>query len=94
MLRHLSFWSLSALALSAAGACRAGDLLIRNVTVVSPERDLPLHGAEVLIRDGRIVAVGEGPFDAVDATVLDGAGGWLTPGLIATSPSALPIWST
>lgn len=34
---------------------RAGDLLIRNVTVVSPERNKPLKDANVLLRDGRIV---------------------------------------
>ncbi len=36
---------------------RAGDLLIRNVTVVSPERNKPLKDANVLLRDGRIVRI-------------------------------------
>ena len=34
-------------------------LLIEDVTIVSPERAKPLERASVLIRDGRIAAIGE-----------------------------------
>ncbi len=40
-----------------------------------------LEGADVLISDGRIQAVGEG-LDAGDATVIDASGRWVTPGVI------------
>ena len=61
-----------------------GDLVLRNVTIVSPERAAPLTGAWVAVRDGQIAAVGAGnPDDSWSrATVVDGEGRYLTPGLI------------
>lgn len=61
-----------------------GDLVLRNVTIVSPERAAPLTDAWVAVRDGRIAAVGEGnPDDSWSRTpVVDGEGRYLTPGLI------------
>lgn len=61
---------------------RANDRLIRNVTLVSPERETPLANAHVLIRDGRIARVSVQPIDAPGAEVIDGAGRYLVPGLI------------
>jgi imidazolonepropionase-like amidohydrolase len=40
-----------------------------------------LDGADVLIRDGKIAALGKG-LDAGDADVVDAAGKWVTPGII------------
>ena len=40
-----------------------------------------LDGADVLIKDGKIQAVGEN-LDAGDATVIDASGRWVTPGVI------------
>jgi imidazolonepropionase-like amidohydrolase len=57
-----------------------GDLLIRDVTVVSPERAAPLAHANVLIREGRIVEVSTRPLRA--ARVIEGTGRYLIPGLI------------
>lgn len=62
--------------------CHAGDRLITGVTVVSPERAVPLRDAQVLIRDGYILAVSEQPIKAAGAEVIDGAGRYLIPGLI------------
>jgi imidazolonepropionase-like amidohydrolase len=61
-----------------------GDVWIRDVTVVSAERDAPLLHAHVVIRAGRIASVGvETPGSARPGiTVVDGAGKFLTPGLI------------
>ena len=42
----------------------AADLLIENVTIVSPERAQPLANRHVLIRDGRIVSAGQQPIAA------------------------------
>jgi len=62
------------------------ELLLQNVTIVSPERAMPLPGAWVAIREGRIAAVGEGDPDLdaswSNATVVDASGRFLTPGLI------------
>jgi len=58
-----------------------GDLWIRDVTVVSPDRPAPVAHANVLLRGERIVSVGsEAP--PPGARTVDGAGRWLVPGLI------------
>ena len=54
--------------------------VIRNATVLDGT-GRRLDGSDVLIRDGKIVAVGPG-LDADDATVVDAKGRWVTPGLI------------
>jgi imidazolonepropionase-like amidohydrolase len=64
------------------GAClSAQDLRIDNVTVISPERDAPLHQATVQIRNDRIVAIGKAARNNSGPTI-DGTGLYLTPGLI------------
>ena len=80
-------WIAGLLAACSQTASGAGnDLLLRNVTIVSPERTEPLRGAWVAVRDGGIAAVGEGVPDKdaswSHATVVDGRGRYLTPGLI------------
>ena len=59
-------------------------LWIRDVTVISPERPEPLHHAHVWVRSGRIVSVDEqAPQEPPpEATVIDGNGRFLVPGLI------------
>lgn len=59
-----------------------GDIVIKNVTVVSPERSAPLAHAVVVIRDGRIAEVGTGIPAGPHAVQIDGHGGFLIPGLI------------
>jgi imidazolonepropionase-like amidohydrolase len=54
--------------------------LIRNATVLDGTGKR-LDGADVLMRDGRIVAIGRG-LDGASATVIDAQGRWVTPGLI------------
>ncbi|NJD32204.1 MAG: amidohydrolase [Gammaproteobacteria bacterium] len=54
--------------------------LIRNAIVLDGT-GRRLDGADVLMRDGKIVAVGPG-LDAAGATVVDARGRWVTPGLI------------
>jgi imidazolonepropionase-like amidohydrolase len=67
--------------------CNANDhelTLIRSVNVVDVREAAVTTNAAVLIEDGRIAAIG--PNDAIHvprgAVTLDGAGGWLIPGLI------------
>jgi imidazolonepropionase-like amidohydrolase len=61
--------------------CAAADLLIENVTVLSPERSQPLLNRYVLIRDDRIAEVLDHPPTSVAARI-DGTGKFLTPGLM------------
>lgn len=57
-------------------------LVIRNARILNPGREI--SSGDVLVRDGRIVAVDSFPAidDASDSTHIDGAGRLLTPGLI------------
>jgi hypothetical protein len=67
-------------ALLFAFAAGAQDLLIRNATVHTVTERGSLQGADVLVRDGRIAAVGTG-LDAAGAQVVDAGGRPLTPAL-------------
>jgi imidazolonepropionase-like amidohydrolase len=49
---------------------------------VLPVTAEPIDGAVVLIRDGKIAAVGVGLEIPLDARVIDAAGGWVLPGFI------------
>ncbi|MBI2381853.1 MAG: amidohydrolase family protein [Gammaproteobacteria bacterium] len=84
------------LALGFAVPGQAADLVIDQVTVLSPERPAET-GRQVWIRDGRIAKVAATP-EAVPAGTprLDGRGRFLTPGLmdshvhLAAAPGLLP----
>jgi imidazolonepropionase-like amidohydrolase len=54
--------------------------LIRNAVVLDGT-GRRIDGADVLMRDGKVVAVGPG-LDATGATVVDARGRWVTPGLV------------
>ena len=65
---------------------KAGAVLFRNVTVWTCEKEGVLKETDVLIRDGKIVAIGKpGPNEKPNysgITVIDGTGKHLTPGII------------
>lgn len=71
---------------SASALADEGDLLLRDVTIVSPERETPLANGWVAVRNGRIAALGDGKPELddswADARILEGRGAYLTPGLI------------
>src|SRR5262245_58250521 len=70
-------------ALLICSSALAEEFLIEHVTVVSPERAQPLEGANVLVREGRIVSVGTThPTVAAATKRIDGTGKFLTPGLM------------
>lgn len=71
---------LLALATSFAGNALAQDLLIRNATVHTATARGTLHNADVLVRGGKIAAVGSG-LSAVDVQVIDAQGKPVTPAL-------------
>src|SRR5271165_5289309 len=74
------------LALTMPGALAAADLEIEHVTIVSPERGSPMRDAFVRVHEGRIVAISKAGSAASrsskDTIAMDGAGLFLTPGLI------------
>lgn len=59
----------------------SGPVLLRNAIVLTGTGER-LDGADVLMRDGRIVAVGQGLQAPADAATVDATGKWVTPGLI------------
>jgi len=59
----------------------SGTTLIRGATVLTGTGE-ELAGADVLIQDGRIAAVGEGLAAPEGAEVVEASGRWVTPGLI------------
>ena len=58
-------------------------VLIRNATIMTATGQ-EIQGGSILFRDGRIVAVGTTVEAPSDATVVDGTGKWVTPGVIDT----------
>lgn len=72
--------------LSAGSAAQAHavaqDLIIQNVTLISPERTAPLLHADVIVRSGRIVKVGSKLAAGAHSRHIDGSGKFLIPGLI------------
>ncbi|WP_374474176.1 amidohydrolase [Arenimonas sp.] len=58
----------------------SGPVLITDATVLTGD-GRRLEGADVLMRDGKVAAVGA-DLDATGATVVDGRGKWVTPGII------------
>jgi imidazolonepropionase-like amidohydrolase len=57
--------------------------LIRNATILTAAGPR-LTGASLLLRDGKVAAVGADVEAPADAVVVDGTGKWVTPGLIDT----------
>jgi len=70
-----------ALAGFAPRTAAAQDLLVRNATVHTAGAAGTLRGSDVLVRDGRIAAVGTGLSAPAGATVVDADGRALTPAL-------------
>jgi imidazolonepropionase-like amidohydrolase len=80
VLATISLAALSSIAVAQSPAGTQGDLIIRDVTVISPERPEPLQHAHVRIRDGRIAEVSTSALSGTRQ--IDGRGRFLIPGLI------------
>lgn len=75
-------WSVLYLALIAAPVAASDELLIRNVILVSPERDEPVHNIDILVKDGYIKEIAKNIESKTGIKVLEAGGLYLTPGLI------------
>jgi imidazolonepropionase-like amidohydrolase len=80
---------LVAISLLVAACSRAtppvlNGIVIEHATVISPDREAPLENVDVVIRDGRIAAVGENLAATAGARRIDVRGRYLIPGLIDT----------
>jgi imidazolonepropionase-like amidohydrolase len=75
--------ALAVLLLSAAIPAAAETIAITNATVATGDGSGPIQGGTVVIRDGRIVAAGQGVAVPAGARVIDASGKWVTPGIVA-----------
>jgi imidazolonepropionase-like amidohydrolase len=93
---HVKESSALAIGLLCALTARA-DLLIENVTVVSPEQAKPSANRHVLVRGERIAAISAKPIAvSPETTRIDGRARFLTPGLMdshvhVVTPPGLPL---
>lgn len=71
-----------ALLLGLTTTSTVADVLIENVTIVTPEHAKPLPSQHVLIRGERIVQISAQPIRASDVRRIDGSSRFLTPGLM------------
>ena len=80
---------------AAATTLSAADVLIENVSIVSPELAAPATNRHVLIRGERIAQISARALAAQGATRVDGRGRYLTPGVMdshvhVSTPPGLP----
>jgi imidazolonepropionase-like amidohydrolase len=80
---------------AAATTLSAAEVLIENVSIVSPELAAPATNRHVLIRGERIAQISARPITAHGATRVDGRGRYLTPGVMdshvhVSTPPGLP----
>ncbi|NQZ90496.1 MAG: amidohydrolase family protein [Colwellia sp.] len=74
---------LSILLIMTSGVSFAAELLIENVTLISPERKQPLEHAYIRIVDDKIIEVSTSPLVVKKGSIkINGAGQFLIPGLM------------
>ncbi|HEX7947267.1 MAG TPA: imidazolonepropionase, partial [Phenylobacterium sp.] len=76
---------LSMAALSLAGAAQAATVAITNAHILTAGPAGEIASGTVVIRDGKIVAVGANVAAPAGAQVVDAKGGTITPGFIAAN---------
>jgi imidazolonepropionase-like amidohydrolase len=75
--------ALAALFLLTTAPVAAQTIAVVNGTVATGDGSDPVQGATVVIRDGKVVAAGQGVRVPADARVIDASGKWVTPGIVA-----------
>ncbi|MEA1070993.1 amidohydrolase family protein [Sphingomonas sp. LY160] len=74
---------LTAALLGSASPLAAQTVAITNGIVATGDGSDPVQGATVIVRNGRVTAVGQGIAVPADAEVIDASGKWVTPGIVA-----------
>jgi len=77
-------WTILVLGALSLPTLAQGDdqtLLIKHITLVSPEQEAPLPDMDILVADGRIIRIGK-QLKASGASIIEGRGKYLIPGLI------------
>ena len=82
-MKHIFRTSIAALAaVTVSSAAVSAQTIAITGAKVYPVTSAPIENGTVLIRDGKIVAVGSGISIPADARRIDAAGKWVTPGLV------------
>ena len=84
-------WAASMAALALTSPLNAQDFVITNATVAKGDGSEPMTDASVIVRNGRIVMVGQNVTPDAALPVVDGTGTWVTPGLFAVV-TTLGLW--
>lgn len=75
--------TLSARAADAPAPLPTGDFAVTNAVIAIGDGSAPIMGGAVVVRGGRIVAAGKDVAVPSGIPVIDGAGKWVTPGLVS-----------
>lgn len=75
--------ALCALLAIAAAPASADTIAITNGMLATGDGSGPVQGGTVVIKDGRIIAAGQGVRVPAGARVIDASGKWVTPGIVA-----------
>ncbi|MFC3711752.1 amidohydrolase family protein [Sphingoaurantiacus capsulatus] len=73
---------MAALALVGGVALAAPPLVLENANLIDGVGDKPLRGVSILVRDGKIVAIGNKVAAPADARRIDLKGRWVLPGFV------------
>ncbi|MGB7408754.1 MAG: amidohydrolase family protein [Pontixanthobacter sp.] len=91
MIRSILLTATAVATLGMANPLAAQNVVITNATVATGDGSDPIENATVVIQDGRVVSAGTGGAAPAGATIIDGAGKWVTPGLFAAA-TTLGLW--
>ncbi|HEX8302634.1 amidohydrolase family protein [Sphingomonas sp.] len=85
MTRHLLLSAAATLAFGTLlyGPAAAQTVAITNAKLVVGDGSQPVEGGTVVIRDGRVVAAGQGVATPAGVPVIDAGGKWVSPGIFA-----------
>lgn len=98
-LRHLFCQVICTVGLLSSPAAQANELIIENVTVITPDRSQPMVKQHVRVANERIAEIRSQPFPATPGIQrIDGRGKFLTPGLMdshihVSEPPGFPLGS-
>lgn len=81
--RSLQLLAATAAVVALAAPASAQTIVVTGGTIALGDGSAPIQNGTVVIRDGRVVAAGQGVAVPAGAQVVNAAGKWVTPGIIA-----------